>query len=158
MSTYIYKLSSKETNKVCIVACQRDFEMSLDDNLKDDLKTGMKKCRKYLNNKKIYNTSFELLKYDDCKITILEDNINLVVGEDYYKIREKLLEYAKKYDCVNIPLCECGDYYFLKEKSKHMTSHFHKIQCKIIEVNNNILEIKKEINTLTSKLKLKCFT
>lgn len=83
----IYKISSPNTKMVYIGSTFKDINERFDEH-KANFKTNKK-----------YVTSFEILKYDDCKIELL-DSIKCNSTRDLLKLES---EYCRRYSniCVN---------------------------------------------------------
>ncbi len=86
----IYKISSKKTDKVYIGSTTSSL----------GIRFSLHKYhyKLFLQNKKSYISSFELLKYDDCKISLIE-NCACENKNELKKIEQKYLELN---NCVNI--------------------------------------------------------
>jgi hypothetical protein len=85
----IYSIKSKETDDIYIGSTIKSLKTRLQ-NHKSDYKS-------YQNGKKHYLTSFEIVKYDDCYIELLQD----YSCENNDELTKKEGEYIRNNKCVN---------------------------------------------------------
>jgi hypothetical protein len=137
----VYKIISNQTDKVYIGStCQKYLSSRLAQHKKD--------YKKYLNDNKHYVSSFKILKYDDCKIVLIQsytycknnmekimfeqdwiDCYDCVNGRKAYTSLEQKKEYNNEYNKINKEqirertsqkvLCECGS----KLSQGHLSRH-----------------------------------
>lgn len=85
----IYVLKSNQTKNIYIGSTTQTLNKRLIGHRKD--------YKRYLNDKYNYLSSFEIVKYPDCYIELLEK----YKCNNKYELYRKEGEYIKKYDCVN---------------------------------------------------------
>ena len=89
MNGKIYAIKSNQTDKVYIGSTIRPLNRRLDGH-KSDYKS-------YLNDKFSYVTSFEIVKFEDCFIELLEE----VMCQDKIELHKIEGQYIKEMKCVN---------------------------------------------------------
>lgn len=118
---FIYMISSEQTPKVYIGSTRRNPICRLYEH--------RAKYRMYQDNRYNYVTSFELVKYDDHKLTILEES-NYDSLEDLFKSE---FNHMQHHDCCNtahcprnkLVECPCGGHYTRNSKSIHKRNQRH---------------------------------
>lgn len=148
----IYKIKSKNTDKIYIGSTCQSLNERLKGHEKDFIQYYNGNCNKHV-------SSFEILEFGDYKIKLIQDfscdnkqqlkdreayyikeNIKIVVNKcipnrssKQYKIdnKERLSDYNKQYNIDNKEkfmkphLCECGQNYTYNHKSRHFKSKKH---------------------------------
>lgn len=132
----IYQITSPHTNKIYVGSTINDLD--------DRLCKHTSHLKLHNNGKFNYITSFEILNYGDCQISLLENYVatcrkDLRLREGHYiktlpntvnKLvagrthQESVTAYTKKRDVVN-NICSCGGHYKYSNKSMHMKSKKH---------------------------------
>ena len=134
----IYKISSPQTDKIYIGStCKELYER---------LSKHKNHYRDYLNGKQKYITSYEIIKFSDCIIELIEkvncDNKkDLLIREGYY-IRLYKNNVVNKYIAgrtrneykKQIKNCLCGSKYTLRHKARHLRTKKH-----IMNMQENII-------------------
>jgi hypothetical protein len=87
----VYKITSQNTDKIYIGSTTK--------NLKRRLQGHLANYKRYINNKYEYTTSYEILKYEDAKIELIEE-IEYIDIIDLRKRERHFIELYRK-DCVN---------------------------------------------------------
>jgi len=132
----IYKIYSPNTNKIYIGSTKKKLKCRIKEHKND--------YKRYLNNKYHYISSFEIVKYDDCKIELLEE----LKCDNKKEQLEKEKYYIQNNDCVNrcIPIRTKGEYYENnKEKIKEYQKEYNENNKeKIKEYRNEYYENNKE--------------
>jgi hypothetical protein len=90
MKGYIYKLWSSQTDDIYIGSTKEKY-------LCNRMSKHKYNYNSWLNGTQHYVTSYELLKYDDCKIECLE----FVEFNNIVELRAKEGKYIRELDCVN---------------------------------------------------------
>lgn len=114
----VYKLVSNQTDKIYVGSTTQPL---------CERKAGHKQnYRKYLSGKYHYVTSFEIVKYEDCDIVLLEE-INC---ENKMHLHAKEREYIEKLECCNknIPTRSKKEYYEIYKitHKEHITKYNNK--------------------------------
>jgi hypothetical protein len=134
----IYKLTSYQTTNIYIGSTIQ--------SLSSRLAQHKSQCKRYLNNLGSHRTSYELIKYSDCQITLLEN----YSCESKEQLLAKERYYIEISECVNkiIPGRTKKEYYEIHKEYYENYRETHKEKqinyCKQYrEVNKEILREKK---------------
>jgi len=141
----IYKLVSDKTEDIYYGSTVQPLEIRF------------RRHKSFYNVNKNYCPSFEVLKYNDCKIILVKNfkcSSKKELTKELYKIiknnnccnltskvwikkREEYIKYYKKYfyndiqlietDNENKILCKCGKKYKINNKTNHLKTKFHKL-------------------------------
>ena len=125
----IYKITSDQTDDIYIGSTEETLEIRLM-NHKSDYKRWLDGNHKYL-------TSYEILKYDDCKITLLESS-DFVSKEDLRKLEG---QYIRNNKCVNIRIEGRSQKEYYQDNKKELNEYNKEYRDKNKE---KIKEYKKE--------------
>jgi len=133
MKGYIYKLWSLQTDEIYIGSTKQKY-------LSDRMSGHRSDYKKYLNKKYCYVTSFELIKFDDCKIECME----VVEFNDIVELRAKEGEWIRKIDCVNkvIPCRTKQEYY--QDNIEKIKEYYDTHKEQISEYNKEYRDTHKE--------------
>ena len=153
MNGKIYKIVTAHSNEIYIGSTIN----SLDERLQGHEQSYIK----WLNSLRNYCTSYEILKYGDYSIELLEDypclnRYELNYREGYYQLLNFLncvntvISGGKKYRCQNLDntekhhMCYCGRIILnnLKSRYKHTKTFIHK---------QKVLETHKELNKINNQ-------
>jgi len=109
----IYRIISHKTNDVYIGSTTQSLYERLN-NHKDS-------CKRYLNKKQLYcPTSYDILKYDDAHIELIED----YKCNSKKELEKKEGEYIRINDCINKNVAgRTGKNYYDENKEKVLTRH-----------------------------------
>jgi len=146
MIGYVYKIISNETDK-CYVGSTKN-------KLNDRFNSHKSDYKKYINGNPKYNTSFQIIKYDDAMIVLI-DEIEFEDKKELYQLEGK---YIKELSCVN--RCISGrtrkEYYKEwieenKDKNKQQRKEYREVNKDKMkeyrkENKNRINETKREYN------------
>jgi len=128
MSGYVYKIISNQTDK-CYVG-------STINNINERFSKHKSKYKMYLNEKYHYVTSFEIMKYDDAKI-ILIDEIEFEIKKELHELEGK---YIRELNCVNRCISGRTNKEWIEDNKEHL-----KEQTKIYrEKNKDIINEKQK--------------
>ena len=158
----IYMLISEQTSDIYIGSTVQKLSDRFDDHKKD--------YKLWLNKKQHYITSYELCKYDDCKIHHIED----YPCESKKQLDRREGEYQKMMDCVNKNIAgrtqkERSDEYYSRPEIKEKVKKYHKEYYSNPEVKEKVKQYRKEyfsrpevkekqkeINERRRRIRIKC--
>lgn len=135
----IYMLTSEQTPEVYIGSTKKTLE--------ERMKSHKNKYKSWLEGKFQYNTSFEIIKYDDCKIHLLED----YPCETRKELEKKEGEYQRMMGCVNKRIEGRTKKEYRENNKEHIKQRMKEYRSRP-EVKEHIKKQSKEYN---SKLEAK---
>ena len=146
----IYKITSAQTDNIYIGSTTKSLERRLS-NHKSDFK-------RYLNNKTHYKSGYDIVKFDDAIIELIEEKEfetkdEMLFRERYFIEQNKCINSSKrpiithdegKRERENIK-CACGSSYKNGQQKRHNRTHKHMNHMKTINITVNITCKKVEI-------------
>ena len=122
----IYKLISNETNDVY-------YGSTIEDKLTNRLSGHRKNYKQFLNGKCSHITSFEIIKFDNAKIILVENypcntKYELLAREQQYIDNNVCVNKQRAYSGMTHPLkfnCECGSSFSKQHKVEHLRTKKH---------------------------------
>jgi hypothetical protein len=137
----IYKITSPQTDTVYIGSTTQTLQKRLSKHKSD--------YKQYQNGKVNYISSYEILKYGDAKIELIDENKYETMTELQYKEREYielhknavnkqkplLKENERDYYDIYRCKCDCGGSYINKHKAKHNRTKKHMNHERAININ-----------------------
>ncbi len=146
----IYKITSAQTDNIYIGSTTKSLERRLS-NHKSDFK-------RYLNNKTHYKSGYDIVKFDDAIIEMIEEKEfetkdEMLFRERYFIEQNKCINSSKrptithdegKRERENIK-CACGSSYKNGQQKRHNRTQKHMNHMKTINITVNITCNKVEI-------------
>ena len=126
----IYKITSSETNNIYIGSTTQKY-------LSVRLQEHKRNYKRHLNKKYGYTSSYEIIKYNDCKIELLESYPCDCIEE----LRKREGYWQRKIPCVNIRIEKRTKKEWIednKERHNNMIKNYNK-------KNKDIIAIKKKV-------------